>query len=378
MKEYFDAYRIDHVLGFFRIWQIPLSGVTGLMGHFNPAIPVDAQEFAQKGIHFSYDRFCKPYIREHFLCDRFGDDTLYVKDNFLNDLGHGIWTLKEHVDTQRKAADLLKTSEDMSMADRSRNERLMRGLWSLHSEVLFFEVAGSNGSKFHPRIRMNVDCKSFEELDHFEREKVYEIYLDYFFNRQEGFWAEKAMVKLPAIRHATNMLICAEDLGMVPACVPEVMKNLSMVRLAIQRMPPDETKDFWHPADIPYMCVASPSCHDMSTVRGWWEEDRETTQKFWETVLGHHHSQAPFFGNSSVVREIVNQHLYSPCMLSVFPIQDFLGMNDQLKKEVPQSEQINVPSNPTHYWRYRFHLNIEDLCKETEFNNDIRKMIADS
>ncbi|KNC81765.1 hypothetical protein SARC_05934 [Sphaeroforma arctica JP610] len=377
MAEYFDAYRIDHVLGFFRIWQIPMNAVTGLMGYFNPAIPIHIDEIRSRGIHFDYDRYCKPYIREHFLGDKFGEYTDYVKSEFLEPQDHGVWVLKEHVDTQRKAANLLAPTETMSMADRARNEKIKRGLWALHAEILLIEVPGSNKTEFHPRVRMNTGCKSFEELDGHSKSQLYELYLDYFFSRQEEFWAEKARVKLPAIKNATNMLICAEDLGMVPACVPGVMKKLDMVRLAIQRMPPDTTQSFWHPQDTPYLCVASPSGHDMSSIRGWWEEDRAVTQKFWEEILGHHGS-APSMCEPFVVYEVVNQHLWAPCILAIFPIQDIVGMNGNLRRNPPQVEQINVPANPEHYWRYRFHMNMEDLIEETSFNNSFKKMIMDA
>ncbi len=41
MSRYFDAYRIDHILGFFRIWEIPIEYSQGTMGHFSPALPLE-------------------------------------------------------------------------------------------------------------------------------------------------------------------------------------------------------------------------------------------------------------------------------------------------------------------------------------------------
>lgn len=373
MAEYFDAFRIDHVLGFFRIWEVPMTGVTGLMGHFYPALPIRADEFKHRGINFEYDRFTKPYIREHFLAEVFGEYVEYAKEHFLDHHGHGVYALKAHVDTQRKAADLLASTEEMSMAERARNEKLKRALFALHAEVLVFDVA-ANGNDFHPRHTLE-KTHSFRELDGQSQQGMRDLYLDYFYSRQEDFWREKAMVKLPAIRSATNMLICAEDLGMVPACVPGVMDELSMLRLAIQRMPPDPTRDFWHPADTPYLCVASPSCHDMSTVRGWWEEDRSVTDKFWHNILGHN-DQMPYFCEPWVVKEVVAQHMWAPCMFAIFPIQDFLGMDAQLRLQDARAEQINDPSNPEHYWRYRMHISLEALLKEDKFNNDLQDLVA--
>lgn len=51
MATYFDAFRIDHILGFFRIWEIPGEYDSGLMGHFNPALPYSADEIHGAGLH---------------------------------------------------------------------------------------------------------------------------------------------------------------------------------------------------------------------------------------------------------------------------------------------------------------------------------------
>jgi 4-alpha-glucanotransferase len=173
------------------------------------------------------------------------------------------------------------------------------------------------------------------------------------------------------------MLICGEDLGMVPACVEGVMHELGILSLFIQRMPKDPKREFFHPADCPYLSVCTPSSHDMSTIRGWWEEGRDRTQRFYRQMLGHD-GPAPFFCEPPICREIVVQHLYSPAMWAVFPIQDLLGMSATLRRQDPRDEQINVPSNPTHYWRYRLHLNLEDLLAADDFNTSLRDLIAQS
>ncbi len=121
-----------------------------------------------------------------------------------------------------------------------------------------------------------------------------DLYINYFFHRQDYFWKKEAMQKLPELKRSTNMLICGEDLGMVPHSVPDVMNQLGILSLEIQRMPKDTGIEFFHPKDAPYLSVVTPSTHDMSTIRGWWEEDRIKTQHFYNYVLGHY-GEAPFF-----------------------------------------------------------------------------------
>jgi len=173
------------------------------------------------------------------------------------------------------------------------------------------------------------------------------------------------------------MLICGEDLGMVPHSVPDVMKRLGILSLEIQRMPKDMNKEFFHPQDAPYLSVITPSTHDMSTIRGWWEEDRTKTEKFYYSVL-QGTGEVPFFCEPWINRAIVLQHLYAPAMWSIFQIQDLLGMSEELRRENPHEERINNPANPKHYWRYRMHISLEQLLKETAFNKELRDYIINS
>lgn len=374
MAKYFDAFRIDHILGFFRIWEIPYDQVEGLLGKFNPAIPFNIGEMQERGIWFDRDRLTQPYIREHFLAERFQDLTDEARFNYLDEYYPGCYTLKAHVRTQRQVENHI--AERIAAGESAeRMNRLKFGLFGLINEVLLLEHPFSNGEAWHPRISLH-QTQSYRDLDAGQRTAFNALHDEYFFRRQEDFWRAQAMQKLPALVHATDMLICGEDLGMIPKCVPGVMRELGLLSLEIQRMPKGDTQ-FGHPADAPYLSVVTPSCHDMSTVRGWWEEDRAKTQQFYNQILGHW-GGAPYFCEPYLVKEIVVQHLYSPAMWAVFPIQDLVGMDNLLRRSETQAEQINVPANPKHYWRYRFHLPLEELLKEEDFNNLVLQLLAQS
>jgi 4-alpha-glucanotransferase len=370
---YFDAFRIDHILGFFRIWEIPASQVEGLLGYFNPSIPYYRDELQNRGIWFDEKRLCQPYIREHFLYERFGDLTSFVKANYLVESAPQCYDLHPDYDTQRKIEEKLTVEPDTSPEMRNRLERISQGLFSLVSEVLFLQAPGTEGNAFFPRHTLHF-TRSYQELDNHTKHVINEVYLDYFYHRNEEFWRGKAMAKLPVLKKATNMLLCGEDLGMVPACVPSVMNELGILSLEVQRMPKDPKITFGHPASYPYLSVATPSSHDTSTVRGWWEENHGLSQKFYNEILGNYYA-APYDCTTSVVRQIVEQHLYSPSMWAIFAIQDLLGMDENLRLPDAGAERINNPGNPTHYWRYRMHLNLEDLLLETGFNQLIRDQV---
>jgi 4-alpha-glucanotransferase len=185
------------------------------------------------------------------------------------------------------------------------------------------------------------------------------------------------MQKLPFLKEATNMLICGEDLGMVPHCVPDVMQQTGILSLEIQRMPKDPNQSFFNPAQAPYLSVVTPSTHDMSTIRGWWEENRSRTQFFYNHVM-EQWGEAPQFCEAWINRAIVQQHLKSPAMWSIFQLQDLLGMSESVRRIDPREERINDPANPKHYWQYRLHLNLEDLIEHKEFTKLVRQSIADA
>ena len=372
MSNYFDAFRIDHILGFFRIWTIPSHAVQGIMGKFVPCLPVHFVEFGENGIWFDDQRFCKAFITDAVLTEVFGNDYAEtVRSQFLTPNKFAGYDLLPEFATQRQVEAYFD-----SLPGSSCNEKLKSGLYDLISNVIFFEQEGSRGQEFHFRISME-KTTSFKYLIPHIQHKLKDLYINYFFRRQDDFWKKEAMHKLPHLKNATNMLICGEDLGMVPHCVPEVMKQLGILSLEIQRMPKDINKEFSHPDDAPYLSVITPSTHDMSTIRGWWEENREKTQRFYNHVLGQW-GDAPYFCESWVNRAVVLQHLYSPAMWSILQLQDILGMSESLRRENPHEERINNPATARHYWQYRMHIPLEDLIKQKEFNKELGEYVENS
>ena len=173
------------------------------------------------------------------------------------------------------------------------------------------------------------------------------------------------------------MLVCGEDLGMVPDCVPWVMNQLQILSLEIQRMPKDPKHEFGHVSEYPYRSVCTIGTHDMSTLRGWWEENREVTGHFYWHEL-RHWGELPEHAPGWLCEEIVRQHLDSPSMLCILTWQDWTSIDEELRNPDIEAERINIPANPKHYWRWRMHLSIEQLMKADQFNERITNLIAES
>ena len=369
MARYFDAYRIDHVLGFFRIWEIPVHSVHGLLGQFAPALAMSREEIESYGLHFQDDRFTRPFITDWVLDRVFHERAGEVKEKYLDRLDDERYQMKPEVDTQRKVEALFADATD------EKELWLRDGLYALISDVLFVRDH-TNPGVFHPRISAQLDF-IYESLYDNDKAAFNRLYNDYFYRRNNQFWYQEAMKKLPKLVQATRMLVCAEDLGMVPDCVPWVMDELKILSLELQSMPKDPSVKFGHLSRNPYRSVCTISSHDMPTLRMWWDENIQRTQEYYNTML-YRQGPAPHPLPGWLASDIISRHLTSPSMLCILSIQDWLATDEALRLPDANAERINIPANPKHYWRYRMHLNIEDLAADKRFVQNITEMISQS
>ena len=369
MARYFDAYRIDHVLGFFRIWEIPVHSVHGLLGQFAPALAMSREEIESYGLHFQEDRFTRSFITDWVLDRVFHERAGEVKEKYLDRLDDERYQMKPEVDTQRKVEALF--------ADVTNEKELWLrdGLYALISDVLFVRDH-TNPGVFHPRISAQLDF-IYESLYDNDKAAFNRLYNDYFYRRNNQFWYQEAMKKLPKLVQATRMLVCAEDLGMVPDCVPWVMDELKILSLELQSMPKDPSVKFGHLSRNPYRSVCTISSHDMPTLRMWWDENIQRTQEYYNTML-YRQGPAPHPLPGWLASDIISRHLTSPSMLCILSIQDWLATDEALRLPDADAERINIPANSKHYWRYRMHLNIEDLAADKRFVQSITEMISQS
>jgi len=368
MADYFDAYRIDHVLGFFRIWEIPQHAVHGLLGHFSPAMPYTVEEINGYGFYLDENHLA-PHIHQDYLHELFGDYAIEASSLYLLRRNACEYVLKPEYDTQKKVQACFSGKTDLKSIS------LRDALYALISEVLFLEDPREKG-KYHPRISAQFTFK-YRQLSDSQKHIFNRLYDDFFYHRHNDYWYNQAMKKLPVLLSATSMLVCAEDLGMIPACVPKVMEELQMLSLEIQRMPKDTHVEFAQTDCYPYLSVATTSTHDMTTLRGWWEEDMEKRERYYYRVL-HGHGHCPVFAEPHLCEQIVQNHLHSPSMLVILPLQDWLSVDGHVRRQETDEERINIPANPRHYWRYRMHIYLEDLLANHSLNHRIHTIIKDS
>ena len=368
MEQYFDAIRIDHVLGFFRIWEIPGDAVYGVLGHFSPALPLTIGEIEYFGLPFRRV-FTRPFINDRILERIFGMHAQYVRDTFMVAKAYGLYELKAEVDTQQKVRQHFEGHGD-------ENSLWIRdGLYRLIANVLFVEDP-RQPEMYHPRIAAYQE-PVFEALNSEEKDAYMRLYNNYFYQRHSMFWGGVAMHRLGDTLSDTRMLVCAEDLGMLPDCVAPVLDALRILTLEVQSMPKQKGFEFSHLDGNPYRSVCTISTHDMPPLRLWWEESSERTQRYYVTML-QKEGRAPEHLPAHIAEEIIARHLYCPSMLCVLSLSDWLAMDAGLRRKNPREERINVPSDCYNRWQYRMHLTIEELLKAERYNNKVRTMITRS
>lgn len=305
MAEYFDAYRIDHILGFFRIWEVPLDAVNALLGEFNPSLPYTADEIRAAGFGF----------------DPFWD----VAKDFSSD------------------------------------------------NVLWIEYRHEKG-KYYPRITP-FNTPWFQSLDWGRQEAFRRLHDDFYYRRHNDFWRGVAQQRLAMLVGSTSMLTCGEDLGMIPDCVPDVMASEQILSLEIERMPKDTHVEFAQLRSYPVLSVATTSTHDMNPIRAWWKENREQTQRYYNNVM-QWWGEAPMEATGDICYNIVCRHMETPSMLAILPLQDWMSIDEGIRKADGDSERINIPANSRHYWRYRMHITLENLLEADSFNDKVHEMVV--
>ena len=374
MAQYFQAYRIDHILGFFRIWELPADTKTGLLGRFRPSLPYTRSELESNGL-WDIDRLCEPYITEELLHSMVDDKELEaeVTERFFEKSVGNRYKFRERYASE-SALMALKSRPGLPEDSIAETEKTKKILVTLRQNVVLINDRDSPGQRFFPRFGLS-QTSSYRELDSSWQLCLKRMHDESFYGlRSDAIWREQAYKTLPMMMHATDMLVCGEDLGMIPSCVHPIMEDLGIIGLRIQRMPSEQAHEFGNPETYGYLTVASPASHDTTTFRFWYEEDSSRRARFMDNL----DSPADDCCTKDVMLTVMNQHLQSPSILAIFPIQDLLYLSDNIPVRPPEEETINVPSNPEHYWRYRMHVTLEDIMDDDRLIGCIRSMIASS
>ena len=388
-SELFHAAQLDHILGFFRTWQIPVDiSVRSILGHYSPCNPLTREELESRGL-WDIDRFVKPYVRFHTLQQKFQDEAANVAREYFTPRNvnpdDDYYDFQERCNTELKMEELLNST----IWDEGKRNHYKSCLLQLLSNVILIQDPDDE-NKFYFRAEVTVEhveqtptgprifpSPSWLELDMKQRQTILEMYQDYNFARQVGIWVKEAIPKLEMLQNSSNLLLFAQETCSISNQIGHEVESKSILSLTVPRFPADSKKPFEPTTEFPYMAQCQFSLPDTSTIRGWWEENKNATLAYWQEELEEEEEPAPEFCFTNVMNKIVKKNLESKSMWCVFLLQDLVNLFDRLRRQYPDEERIYSPTKKD-MWVYRYPWTLEELVNDYDWTNVIHNLVKET
>ncbi|MDR1108997.1 MAG: 4-alpha-glucanotransferase [Spirochaetaceae bacterium] len=368
-EKYYRAYRIDHVLGFFRIWAAPREDHSSVLGRFIPAVPIGARDLAGLGFDDSRIRWLsRPHIPTGEVWDALQAGS---REN-----PEAVAPEAERVFSQ--ALDRIREEELWLFKDGIRGEKDIEAL-GLHPAARDYLVGAWHNrtfleyekGRFAP-LWFYRNSRAYASLSEEERRGLEEL-LEKKRAESELIWEKQGEKLLKVLAASSSMLPCAEDLGAVPDCVPRTLAKLKILGLRVIRWFRDwntEGQPYIPLEEYPELSVCTPAVHDSSTLREWW--DREVDQEHFCCFIGI--PSLPRIYNPGTAKIILHKAAAAASRFRVFQIQDLLHLSLKWYAPDPGSERINVPGTANDFnWTYRLPASIATLSRD----EDLIKAVAE-
>jgi 4-alpha-glucanotransferase len=379
-SKYYHAYRIDHILGFFRIWSIPSGEGSGYLGWPTPHTPITQKELAERG--FTGDRLrwiCEPHVSTRVIEEINGGDYLGahgLMKKLMNRIGQEeLWLFKSEIRNEsdiRAAAIPEAAKEALTRAWRNRMMQVTgrdalgkptyAPVWEFRQSTAWASL--SDGEK--------------NSMEAFIREKA---------DKDEILWKNQAEELLGELTSSVDMLACAEDLGTIPACVPSVLEKLGILGLKVirwERRWAEPGQPFKALSAYPELSVATTSVHDSTTLRGWWEQEsgaREFLSAWKPESCGFPAGTSDrFFARYSpeAAAFALKTLAATSARILVLPVQDVLALSGEYYRLSADEERINIPGSVNDFnWTYRLPDTIENLTGNEKLLTSIRATLAE-
>jgi 4-alpha-glucanotransferase len=369
--KYYQAYRIDHVLGFFRIWASRREDTSSLLGRYIPCNPITDKDLRSLGF----------------------------------DSGRIRWVSQSHIPTE-EVWNTLRNSGLDETAQKAEAERVFtRVLDRIGNEELWLFKDSIRGEKdierlgLHPgitgyllwawtnRLFLEYEKGKFVPVWYYRNSRAYatlsaqeQINLEAVLKKRqqesEREWEKLGMKLLKALTESSSMIPCAEDLGAVPECVPKVLAKLNILGLRVVRWfrSWDKPGQPYIPfEEYPELSVCTPSVHDSSTLREWWEH--EADKQVFCDFIGE--PSLPPIYNPGAAQKMLKKIASTVSRFRVFQIQDLLHLSTKWYAPDPASERINVPGTANEFnWTYRLPAAIKEIAQDEELIRTVQELAA--
>ena len=365
-SKYYQAYRIDHVLGFFRIWAVPKGEHTAVLGHTQPLVTVSFSELEKLGFDPMRIRWLsEPHVPTYLIQQENNNDYLYTHgqlEKVMNRIGQEeMWLFKEEI----------KTEDDIWKADIA--DTVKQPLARCWRDRAFIKV---DKNKF-AIAWCHTESTAWRSLSDEEKEKL-SLLIAEKQKKMEKLWEKQAKELLQELVSSVDMIACAEDLGANPPSVPKVMKQLNILSLKVLRWTRswyEEGQPYVDPKKYAQLSVATSSVHDSSTLRGWWLNEQAGNDFIRD--FGAEKNILPDVFTPETAEYILRKLASAKSCFCIHPFQDFLYLSSEYYDKNPDDERINIPGSVSEFnWTYRIPRTIESLKKDTELIAAIKKITA--
>lgn len=364
--KFYHAYRIDHVLGFFRIWQVPEAEVTGVFGSFEPdvALSISALQKASGLTAEQLRQLAAPRVAGRALRGRMDAGALREIEPYLQPVADDA----ESVTLAPELGESAITRLDISEAAR-------QALLAIYRDRVFLPAEGRK-TALTP-CWYGLQSGRFAALPEGARRGIGEL-VEQNQLKREALWEKTGRVRLKVMAEHADMLVCAEDLGVIPRCVPGVLESLAVYGLRVDRWTKHFSKagePYFTPAEFPRLSVVTTSTHDTSTLRGWWEElhlDRRAYFRFIGAV-----GECPEFLTTELTAAIIRRAFAANAAFCIIPLPDLFALHYDLRTETPEEERVNVPGAVSEgNWSWRMKISLEHLLEYDAFNAYVERLVA--
>lgn len=371
-SKYYDAYRLDHILGFFRIWAVPERETTALLGHAVPYESISKATLNTAG--FNDDR-----IRWLSLPHIPTSDIEYFTWN--HELAHKILSVFA---TKIDGEELWRFSKSIQ----GDKDILEKDLSSLCNEELANKIKTRLREFWFDRALIEITKDEFVPMWTYKNSTAWKTLsseeiaaLENIFAstdvKQNEKWGKSANDILSALTSSVKMIPCGEDLGVSLECVSRVMKANKILSLKVIRW-----CRYWEKPNQPFvdfndydsLSLATTSVHDSPTIRQWWEEDKNADNEF--IKMGKCENLTPGTFTEKTAETILLNAAKAKSVWCVHPIQDFLYLDKNYWLENAKDERINIPGEVTDFnWTYRLPCKLEDLEKNKIILRKIKSIV---
>ena len=369
---YYQAYRIDHVLGFFRIWASSRHDFSSALGRYVPYTPVTAKDFDDLKFDSGRIRWIsQPHIQTGELWDELRSDWGGVfNDGEVAAAAEKIFSRAlERVNNEELWLFKNKISGEKDIDQIGLHPAIQKYLVKKWHDRIFIEY---EKGKFFPSWFYR-ETRAYKSLSEDEK-KALEDLLEKHQEKSEKIWEAQGKKLLSVLVESSSMLPCAEDLGAVPDCVPKVLAKLKILGLRVVRWHRSWDKEhqpYVPLEEYPELSVCTPAVHDSSTVREWWE--REANQEQFAGFIGV--PSLPKIYNPGTAKIILSKIAAAHSRFRVFQIQDLLHLSNKWYSKDPSSERINVPGTYNEFnWTYRLPASIEEIMKDEDLIHSVAEL----